>query len=223
MAANPVRTAPRPAVTTANQSPPSLDYYLILPRPGDPDPATAVGGLVVEEFTREHDHVSTGLDSAGWTPATGWWSSASLSRALRTDPATLARVVPTSRAEAEGHYRTLGGGKLPDEAVLRSYFLAHQPIPTAAPLRLGPAQPPAGYHERRVYRVLFAKDLHPDQVTDLRASWRTPDDGTGASAASGHLEADANQFSWELRRVVSGHPARTAAPRRTATAAARPG
>ncbi|MFG2047254.1 hypothetical protein ACGFIW_07475 [Micromonospora sp. NPDC048935] len=199
MAANPVY----PAVTTANPSPSTLDYHLILPRPEDPDPTTAVGGLVVEEFTREHDHVSTGLDSAGWTPTTGWWSSASLSRSIRTDPDTLARVVPTSRAEAESHYRTLGGGHLPDEAVLRSYFLAHQPIATAAPLRLGPAEPPAGYHERRVYRVLFAKDLHPGQVTSLRASWRTPVDATSTSAASGHLETDADRFSWELRRV--GH------------------
>ncbi|MEU8087317.1 hypothetical protein AB0B57_27365 [Micromonospora sp. NPDC049101] len=203
MAAHPGHTAPRPAVTTASQPPSSLDYYLVLPRPGDPDPATAVGGLVVEEFTREHDQVSTGLDSAGWTPATGWWSSASLSRGIRTDPATLARVVPTSRAQAEGHYRRLGGGQLPDEAVLRSYFLAHQPIPTAAPLRLGPDQPPAGYRERRVYRVLFAKDLHPDQVTSLRASWRTPVDATSTSAASGHLETNVDRFSWELRRV--GH------------------
>ncbi|MEU7588991.1 hypothetical protein AB0A95_22200 [Micromonospora sp. NPDC049230] len=203
MAANPVHTAPRQAVTAANQSRSSLDYYLILPRPDDPDPTSAAGGLVVEEFTREHDHVSTGLDSAGWTPTTGWWSSASLSRGIRTDPDTLARVVPTSRTEAEGHYRALDGGQLPDEAVLRSYFLAHQPIPTAAPLRLGPAQPPAGCHERRVYRVLFAKDLHPDQVANLRASWRTPVDATSTSAASGHLETDADRFSWELRRV--GH------------------
>ncbi|MET8039238.1 hypothetical protein ABZU25_00065 [Micromonospora sp. NPDC005215] len=72
MVAHPVHAVPRPAVTTANQSPSPLDYYLVLPRPGDPDPTSAVGGLVVEEFTREHDHVSTGLHSAGWTPTAGW-------------------------------------------------------------------------------------------------------------------------------------------------------
>ncbi|MEU4471812.1 hypothetical protein [Micromonospora sp. NPDC023888] len=203
MAANPARTAPRPAVTTAHRSPSSLDYYLVLPRPDDPDPTTAVGGLVVEEFTRQHDHVSTGLDSAGWTPAAGWWSSASLSRGIRTDPDTLTRVVPTSRAEAESHYRALGGGHLPDDTVLRTYFLDHQPIATAAPLRLGPAQPPAGCHERRVYRILFAKDLSAAQVTSLRASWGTPVDGTSASAASGHLAKGGDQFGWELRQV--GH------------------
>ena len=203
MAANLVRAVPRPAVTTVHQSPSSLDYHLVLPRPDDPDPTSAVAGLVVEEFTRERDHVSTGLDSAGWTPAAGWWSSAALSRSIRTDPDMVARVLPTSRAEAEGHYRALGGGQLPDETVLRSYFLVHQPIATAAPLRLGPAQPPDGWHERRVYRVLFAKDLHPDQVTSLRASWRTPVDGTSASAASGHLEKGGDRFGWELRRV--GH------------------
>ncbi|MFF0150253.1 hypothetical protein [Micromonospora sp. NPDC005203] len=202
MAANPVHTAPRPVVTTAHRSPSSLDYYLVLPRPDDPDPTSAVAGLVVEEFTREHDHVSTGLDSAGWTPAAGWWSSAALSRSIRTDPDTSVRVVPTCRVEAEGHYRTLGGGQLPDDTELRSYFLVHQPIPTTTPLRLGPAQPPAGWHERRVYRVLFAKDLRPDQVTSLWASWRTPVDATGASAASGHLEKGGDRFDWELRRVA---------------------
>ncbi|WP_433129289.1 hypothetical protein ACQPWW_04150 [Micromonospora sp. CA-240977] len=198
MAADPVPCAPNPAT----QLPSTLDYYLVLPRPDDPDPTTAAGGLVVEEFTRAHDHVTTGLRSAGWTPTAGWWSSAALSRGIRTDPETLARVVPTSRAEAERHYRTLGGGHLPDDTVLRSYLLAHQPIATAAPLRLGPAQPPAGCHERRVYRVLFAKDLSADQVTSLRASWRTPVDGTSASAASGHLAKGGDRFSWELRRVA---------------------
>ncbi|MET8039239.1 hypothetical protein ABZU25_00070 [Micromonospora sp. NPDC005215] len=112
-------------------------------------------------------------------------------------------MIPTSRVEAERHYRTLGGGQLPDDTVLRSYFLTHQPIATAAPLRLGPTQPPDGCHERRVYRVLFAKDLSAAQVTNLRANWRTPVDGTSASAASGHLAKDGDQFSWELRRV--GH------------------
>ncbi|PYC69920.1 hypothetical protein C7C45_14620 [Micromonospora arborensis] len=181
----------------------SLDYYLVLPGQDERDPTTAVEGIVVEEFTRQHDYSTTGLDSAGWTPTSGWWSSASLSRAIRTDPETLARVVPTSRREAESVYRTLGGEQLPDDAVLRTYFLDHQPIATAPPLRLGPAQPPAGFHERRVYRVLFAKDLRAEQVTSLWAAWRTPVDGTNASAASGRLEKDGDQLTWDLRRV--GH------------------
>ena len=150
-------------------------------------------GIVVEEFTRHHDFTTTGLDSAGWTPEAGWWSSAALSRGMRTDPEMLARVLPTSRREAEDVHRALGGGQLPDETVLRTHFLDHQPIATAPPLRLGPAQPPAGFHERRVYRVLFAKDLRAEQVASLRTAWRTPAGGTGASAASGRLDKRATR------------------------------
>ena len=160
-------------------------------------------GIVVEEFTRHRDFTTTGLDSAGWTPQAGWWSSASLSRGMRTDPEVLARVVPPPAGSAEDVYRALGGGQLPDETVLRTHFLDHQPIATAPPLRLGPAQPPAGFHERRVYRVLFAKDLRAEQVASLRTAWRTPAGGTGASAASGRLDEDGDQFTWDLRRV--GH------------------
>ncbi|MFG1872801.1 hypothetical protein [Micromonospora arborensis] len=203
MAANPLPVAPGAAGVEAMARPSSLDYYLLLPRQDERGPTTTVEGIVVEEFTRQHDYSTTGLDSAGWTPDSGWWSSASLSRALRRDPETLARVVPTSRRKAEGVYRTLAGGQLPDDTVLRTYFLDHQPIATAPPLRLGPAQPPSGFHERRVYRILFAKDLRAEQVTSLRAAWRTPVGSTSASAASGHLEKDGDHLTWDLRRV--GH------------------
>ncbi|RAO21242.1 hypothetical protein ONO23_01838 [Micromonospora noduli] len=182
---------------------PSLDYYLVLPRLDNHGPATTVEGIVVEEFTRHHDFTTTGLDSAGWTPEAGWWSSAALSRGMRTDPEVLARVLPTSRREAEDVHRALGGGQLPDEPLLRTHFLDHQPIATAPPLRLGPAQPPVGFHERRVYRVLFAKDLRAEQVASLRTAWRSPAGGTVASAASGRLVEHGDQFTWDLRRV--GH------------------
>jgi hypothetical protein len=197
-------TYPLPAVPVemAARRPP-LDYYLVRRLPDDSAPTDAVEGIVVEEFTRDDDFTATGLDSAGWTPGSHWWSAASLSRGLRTDPQLLARVVPCTRSEAESAYRTLGGGQLPDEAVLRRYFLDHQPIPATAPLRLGPAQPPAGFHERRVYRVLFAKDLHAKQVASLRATWQTPAEGASAAAASGRCERHGDQLSWELRRV--GH------------------
>ncbi|MEU5960909.1 hypothetical protein ABZ777_06830 [Micromonospora parva] len=190
---------------------PQLDYYLV----GVSDSDTTVEGLLVEEFTRDRDFVTTGLDSAGWTPQAGWWSSASLSRDIRTSPELLARVVPTSRRQAETVHRALGGGQLPDETLLRTHFLDHQPIASAPPLRLGPAQPPASFHERRVYRVLFAKDLRPEQVAALRTAWRTPaagtsaspgtsaSAGTSASVASGRLDGHGDQFSWDLRRV--GH------------------
>ncbi|WP_430499881.1 hypothetical protein ACQRWP_31855 [Micromonospora trifolii] len=180
---------------------PRLDYYLVLPPLGDRGPATTVEGIVVEEFTRHHDFTTTGLDSAGWTPEAGWWSSVALSRGMRTDPEVLARVVPTSRREAEAVYRALGGGQLPDEWVLRTHFLDHQPIATAPPLRLGPAQAPAGFNERRVYRVLFAGDLRAEQVASLRTAWRTPDDSTSASVAGGRLEMGGDQITWDLRRV----------------------
>ncbi|MBM0205408.1 hypothetical protein JNW90_22025 [Micromonospora sp. STR1s_5] len=200
MTTEPLRAVP---VLMPDAGPP-LDYYLVLPRLGDRDPATTtVEGIVVEEFTRHHDFTTTGLDSAGWTPQAGWWSSATLSRGIRTDPEVLARVVPTSRRKAEEVYRTLGGGHLPEESVLRTHFLDRQPIATAPPLRLGPAQPPAGFQERRVYRVLFAKDLRDEQVTSLRTAWRKPAGGTVASAASGRLDKHGDQFTWDLRRV--GH------------------
>ncbi|MBG6068045.1 hypothetical protein [Micromonospora ureilytica] len=195
MTADPMRAAP---VFLPDPGPP-LDYYLV----GHSDPVTTVEGIVVEEFTRHRDFTTTGLDSAGWTPDAGWWSSAALSRAMRTDPEVLARVLPTSRREAEDVYRALGGGQLPNEPLLRTHFLDRQPIATAPPLRLGPAQPPAGFHERRVYRVLFAKDLGAGQVASLRTAWRTPAGGTGASAATGRLDQHGDQITWDLRRV--GH------------------
>ncbi|MEV4824018.1 hypothetical protein [Micromonospora sp. NPDC049274] len=180
-------------------SEPSLDYHLVLPAPGSP----AVEGILVEEFTRHADFTTTGLHSAGWMPGTGWCSAASLSRGLRTDPDVLARVVPTARVDAASAYRRLGGGDLPSEAALRTYFRDHQPIATAPPLRLGPTQPPAGFQERRVYRVHFAKDLRADQVAALRTTWRATDDGTAGSAAGGHRDRGGDQFTWNLRRV--GH------------------
>ncbi|WP_433536931.1 hypothetical protein ACQPZK_03605 [Micromonospora sp. CA-249363] len=177
----------------------TLDYHLVLPAPGGHDGE----GILVEEFTRRDDFCATGLHSASWTPGGGWCSSASLSRGLRVDPAVLARVVPTGHAEAAHAYRRLGGGELPSEVVLRTYFRDHQPIPTAAPLRLGPSRPPEGFHERRVYRVLFAKDLRADQVAALRSRWRTTGGGAAGSVADGRRESGGARFTWDLRRV--GH------------------
>lgn len=112
-------------------------------------------------------------------------------------------MVPTSRRKAEEIYRAFGRGQLPDESVLRTHFLDHHPIAAAPPLRLGPAQPPAGFHERRVYRVLFAKDLRAEQLASLRTAWRTPAGGTSTAAASGRLDTGADRITWDLRRV--GH------------------
>ncbi|MEU7926272.1 hypothetical protein [Micromonospora sp. NPDC049107] len=176
----------------------ALDYHLVLPASDGHDGES----VLVEEFTRQDDLCATGLHSASWTPSDGWWSSASLSRGLRADPAVLARVVPVGRAEAADAYRRLGGGELPSEVVLRTYFRDHQPIAAATPLRLGPTQPPPeGFHERRVYRVLFAKDLRAEQVTALRSRWRTTGGGTAGSVADGCHDSGGARFTWDLRRV----------------------
>ncbi|MFY1619223.1 hypothetical protein [Micromonospora sp. WMMD736] len=174
-----------------------LDYHLVLPAAGGDDGE----GILVEEFIRQDDFCATGLRSVSWTPGGGWWSSATLSRDLRADLAVLARVVPTGHAEATDAYRRLGGGELPSGSVLRTYFRDHQPIAATAPLRLGPAQPPEGFRERRVYRVLFAKDLATEQVTALRGRWRTTGGGSAGSVADGRHEIGGVRFTWDLRRV----------------------
>lgn len=187
---------------------PSLDYHLVRSTHDDHE----VEGLLVEEFTRHRDFTTSGLHSAGWTPSAGWWSSAPLSRGLRTDPDVLARVVPSARADAVAAYRRLGGGHLPSEAVLRSYFRDHQAFATAPPLRLGPTQPPEGFHERRVYRVLFAKDLRADQVAALRAIWRTTDGGTAGSAAGGHHEEAATSSRGTCDESATHSPGASTSP-----------
>ncbi|MET8306390.1 hypothetical protein [Micromonospora sp. NPDC005173] len=208
MAVGQLGAEPGTTVAEVSEPRPPLDYYLLLTKPGDRDPTGEVEGIVVEEFTRHHDFSAAGLDSAGWTPSgDGWWSSASFSRGMRTDPALLARVVPTSRSIAEDVHRKLGGGQLPVEAVLRTYFRDHQPFPNVPPLRLGPAQPPTGFHERRVYRVLFAKDLREEQVASLRAVWQPTVDGAApapGSVVAGALDKDGDRFTWDVRRVGRG-------------------
>jgi hypothetical protein len=146
-----------------------LDYYRY-----------GAGGVLVEEFARGSDHTTVGLRSALWTDG-GWRSAASFSRFLRTDPAALAQLTPTDRAGAAAALAS----PLPDEAALRSAFLDYEAFASAPPLRLGPAQPPDGFHERRHYRVLFAKDLR----VDLPAGSRDVGD---------------DHFGWTLRRVGDG-------------------
>ncbi|MFF5051811.1 hypothetical protein ACFY1S_01325 [Micromonospora sp. NPDC000663] len=177
----------------------ALDYYLVLAGQSGPE----VRGIVVEEFVRHGDHTTAGLDSAGWTASDdGWWNSASFSRDMRGDPEVRARVMPTSRQVAESVHRRLGGVDLPAEAVLRTYFRDRLDLASAPPLRLGPAQPPSGFLERRVYRVLFAGDLRPEQVAHLRSRWTGGCDG--GSHASGHLDDGGTLFTWDLRRIGRG-------------------
>ncbi len=166
-----------------------LDYSFLLSSPGG-----AVDGLLVEEFLRDDDHTTVALGGLVWTAADPrWLSSPSFSRTLRTDPDLLARVTPTDRAGAADAYRRLGGGDLPSGPDLRGRFRDHEPFATAAPLRLGPTRPPDGFHERRLYRVLFAKDLDPGGLADLNASWPQTT-----------VRQAADDFTWELRRVGRG-------------------
>lgn len=156
-----------------------LDYYLL--RAG-----SDVDGVLVEEFVRGHDGSTVGLRGALWRrTGSGWVGSASFSRALRGDPELLAAVVPASRRGAEEAFARLGGGSLPDEGALRDGFVDYVRFATAAPLRLGPATAPDGFHERRLYRVLFAGASLGDGV-------------------AGRREVGGDRFTWTLRRVGNG-------------------
>ncbi|MEV4541232.1 hypothetical protein [Micromonospora echinaurantiaca] len=119
---------------------------------------------------------------------------------MRADPELLTRVTPVRRDTAAAVHRRLAGAPLPAEAVLRDRFRDRQPLDTAAPLRLGPTDAPDGCHERRTYRVLFAKDLPDDRLADLASRWGA-DDAGGRGLPAGRLRMGADRFSWQLRRV----------------------
>jgi hypothetical protein len=138
-------------------------------------------GVLIEEFVRDRDYSAKGLCGAVWTFAEPRWRGASsFSRAVRTDPALLARVVPTDRAGAEAVIADLAA-----EEELRAHFLDYEPFATAPPLRLRPAEAPDGFREHRLYRVLFAKDPRDGEFTGRRM-------------------VGGDQFSWTLRRVGGG-------------------
>ncbi len=198
------------AATVRAPAPQTLDYYLILPETGDGEPPARADGIVVEEFVLAEDFSAVGLDSAGWTPGSGgWFSSASVSRSMRADPDLRARVVATGRQEAQTAYRQLGGGALPDEETLRTYFLDRVPLVTSAPLRLRPGHAADGYQDTRVYRILFAGDLRPDGLANLQAAWRmrisdgAADPGARVIGTAALRVAD-DAFAWDLRRVGPG-------------------
>jgi hypothetical protein len=143
----------------------TIDYYLV------PD------GVLIEEFVRERDYSARGLCGAIWTAGEPRWRGASsFSRAVRTDPGLLARVVPTDRAGAQAVIADLAA-----EGELRAHFVDYEPFNTAPPLRLRPEE-----ESRRLYRVLFAKDL------------------SGADFAGGSRTVGHDHFSWALRRVGGG-------------------
>ncbi len=184
----------------------SLDYYLL----------SEASGILVEEFVLAGDGTATGLDSAGWSAAGfdgvgwsagggGWWSSAACARALRTDAGLRGRAVAVLRGEAEGAYRRLAGAELPDEATLRTFFRDRLPLAGSPPLVLTPPQPCDGFHEVRVYRVLFAGDLGQDSLPRLRKVWgmALADPRERVVGTAGSRVAD-DSFTWEVRRIGPG-------------------
>lgn len=192
----------RPAAHTPESS---LDYYLVHPRRPDGGRAGVPEGIVVEEFRFGADHAVLRVDSAGWTPGVpGWWTSPVLSRSIRADPDLRGRVVGVPRHEVEVVYRQLGGGTLPDEETLRGHLLAGDPRPTATPLLLGLDEATPGFHDTRVYRVLFAHELGPDDLTHLATRWRmtrTDPARSGGVLGTAHRRVGADVFRWELRRI----------------------
>ncbi|MFG1610006.1 hypothetical protein [Actinoplanes sp. NPDC049265] len=198
----------RPVTTTplawqAVDASPSLHYYLVGDRGGEPD------GLLVEEFLLAVDYSSAGLLSAFWSRREGRWrDGADTSRRLRLDAGLRARVVPTGRAGAAEFYRDLCGVELPDEAALRAGFGA-LPDPPAPLLRLGRPEATPGFRETRVYRILFVDELTQDGLDALSDAWQMPITGDLADpdvrvlgAVRRQVSGDA--FRWDLRRVAAG-------------------
>ncbi|WP_248963643.1 hypothetical protein [Sphaerisporangium perillae] len=189
---------------------PLLDYYVVLSETGVREPSAPADGIVVEEFVFADDCTATGLNGAGWTAADGgWWSSAAFSRAMRADPRLRGRVVPVRRHDAEIVYRRLGGGELPGEPALRIHFRDRQPLTGSAPLLFGPPQVPEGFHDMRVYRILFANELGEDRLARLLAVWKMAPaddfaDPRARVAGTAHLRVGGDLFSWDLRRIGPG-------------------
>ncbi|WP_432923985.1 hypothetical protein ACQPZZ_28205 [Microbispora sp. CA-135349] len=198
-----IRGRGRAAVTAGSESQAALDYYLILPAAG-PDGAPAEG-IVVEEFALTGDFRTVGLDTTGWTAADGaWWSSAAFGRAMREDPGLRARARAVSRLDAEAAYRGLGGGELPGETRLRALFHDHQPLPDSPPLRLSPPRVPDGFHDTRVYRLLFAGEPHLPRLADVVTLAGEAGDPRTRVIGTGELRTDPDVFTWEVRRIGPG-------------------
>jgi hypothetical protein len=189
---------------------PLLDYYLVLPETAVGEPSAQADGIVVEEFVLTDDYTAIGLNTAGWTAADGsWWSSAAFSRGMRIDPKLRTRIVAVGRRDVEIIYRRLGGGELPDETTLRTYFHDCESLTDSAPLLLSPPQVPHGFRDKRVYRILFANELGEDRLAYLQAVWQMAlaDDVTDPQArviGTAHLRVANDIFTWDLRRIGPG-------------------
>lgn len=188
----------RPVVAAVPEPRAALDYYLIMP-------GTRPEGIVVEEFTLAGDFRTIGLNTAGWTAADGvWWSSAAFARAMREDPDLRARLRAVGRPEAEAVYRRLGGGELPGESGLRDRFHDYQPLPDSPPLRLGSPRIPDGFHDTRVYRVLFAGEPHLPRLATIVTLAEQAGDPRTRIVGTGGLRTGSDAFTWEVRRIGPG-------------------
>jgi hypothetical protein len=197
------------AVISDSQPTHALDYYLIF---GESDDLRRMrpSGIFIEEFALHDDYTAAGLDSAGWTrERDAWWSSAAFSRGIRIDPLLRGRVVPTDRVAAEAAYRLLARAELPGETTLRTFFLDRELLPSSAPLRLHAERVPPGFAAKRVYRILFTKNLDQRGLARLQSLWQLEavDDATDPQARvlgrAQRVVAD-HAFTWELRRIGLG-------------------
>ncbi|WP_182906688.1 hypothetical protein [Microbispora sp. H13382] len=176
----------------------ALDYYLITSE-------TGAEGVVVEEFALADDFRTVGLNTAGWTAADGvWWSSAAFGRAMREDPGLRARAHAVSRPEAEAAYHGLGGGELPGEAWLRAMFHDYRLLPDSPPLRLSPPQVPEGFHDTRVYRVLFAGEPSLPRLAEMVTLAAEAGDPRTRVVGTGALRTASDVFTWDVRRIGPG-------------------
>ncbi|GAA1390066.1 hypothetical protein [Catellatospora chokoriensis] len=182
-----------------------LDYYLLAA-----DESARPEAVVVEELVLRDDGTAIGIDNVTWTATGGSWQcTPALSRDLRADERLRARVRAVDAGTAETALRSLGGGDLPEETWLRARFADFLPLPSAPLLRLGPAQAPPGFRDRRVYRILFAGDLDRHGLQCLRLWWRLEPvepaaDPSGRLVGRARREVDGHELSWELRRVGPG-------------------
>jgi hypothetical protein len=198
----------RPVTTTplawqAVDASPSLHYYVVHDRAGEPD------GLLAEEFLLAVDYSSVGLLSGFWSRREGGWrDGADTSRRLRLDVDLRAQVVPVGRAVAAELYRIVCGVDLPDEAALRACF-GDLPAQSPPPLRLSGAEAAPGFRETRVYRILFVNEVTQDGLDALSGAWQMPVTGDLADPEVRVLGAVRRQvardaFRWDLRRVAAG-------------------
>jgi hypothetical protein len=196
-------SARHPAIAGRRDSPPQLDYYVICAPASEGGGRGEPEGILAEEFLLADDHSAAGLVGAGWSSLDRHWRNASdTSRRVRADAALRSRVVPVSRSAAADLYRDLGGGDLPDETTLRTTFADAPVEPVPAPLRLGRPEVAPGFHETRIYRILFANDLGTDGLAAVRESWQmTCTDPGAAVVGTARRRISGDLFVWDLRRI----------------------